>query len=370
MSRGRRSRSPRRRLRRGVTALLVGFSAVAGCGDDPAGPPPDDGVDLDALFRAPSAAEIAGVRAEWDARDPRADDVREELVTPFTVGGAPGTLSVLSHATDAGRHFGIVIRPDGAPPGSLPVVVYGHPGDGGVGVLELDLLLGNLGGLAREIVLVAPSFRDEPVDAGMAIFRSDGPASPWDRDVDDAIALLDAALESVDAADGGRIGAIGFSRGAGVVLLMGVRDPRIDLVVDFFGPTDFFDDFAREIFEEALRGELRDLPGLDVLDERFIQPLAAGVIGIEEVRPELVRRSPVLYADLLPDVQLHHGTDDVVVEVSQAESLVEALLAVGRGAPRDELFIYEGGGHDPLSLEGSVARTVAFLGRLPDGSTR
>ena len=51
-----------------------------------------------------------------------------------------------------------------------------------------------------------------------------------------------------------------------------MRDQRIDAVVEFFGPTDFFGEYAREIFEEALEGELRDLPGLEYFNETVIQP--------------------------------------------------------------------------------------------------
>ena len=95
------------------------------------------------------------------------------------------------------------------------------------------------------------------------------------------------------AADAENVGVLGFSRGAGVGMLMGIRNPRIDRVVEFFGLTDFFGSFVQDIVEDALRGSLRDLPGLAFLSEMYIQPLKRGELTIPEVRSELIRRSPV-----------------------------------------------------------------------------
>ena len=81
-------------------------------------------------------------------------------------------------------------------------------------------------------------------------FLSEGPPSPWDRDVDDTISLLSVALEQAPELDEERVAIVGFSRGGAVGLLTAARDPRIDAVVEFFGLTDLFDEYAREIFEE------------------------------------------------------------------------------------------------------------------------
>ena len=145
---------------------------------------------------------------------------------------------------------------------------------------------------------------------------------------------------------------------------MAVRDRRIDAVVEFFGPTDFFGPFVRGVVEDALRGRPRDLPGLTYLDAQFIQPLQRGELTIQDVRPELIRRSAVYFVDRLPQVQVHHGTADSIVPVSQAQSLIDAMRAAGRTAPAFEFYLYPGGGLDPISLVGSLDRTVLFLGRV------
>jgi dipeptidyl aminopeptidase/acylaminoacyl peptidase len=262
------------------------------------------------------------------------------------------------------RHYGAIIAPEEARPGSVPVLVYAHGGDAGASVEEAIFLSASLGALGGRFVWVVPSFRSETLRAGSSSWTSEGPASPWDRDVDDALALLNVALAMVPEADGARIGLIGFSRGACVALLMGVRDPRIDRIVEFFGPTDFFGAFAQEVVEDALLGELRDLPGLAYLDSEFIQPLKQGELTISDVRPELVRRSPVYWAELLPALQLHHGTADTVVPVGEAERLIEVLEGLGRGAPDFQFYLYTGGVHNPLTLAGSIARTQDFLSQL------
>lgn len=343
-------------------ALFLGALLTA-CGDA-AGPDTEVGVDLGALFAPATPSEVQAVRAEWAARETAPRDARIEATQSFPLGGAPATLRVLSHGIEGGRHYGAVVVPDGAPPASLPVIVYAHGGDAGVDMVELSLVSFAMGSAAAKAVWVVPSFRSESLRAAGRTFRSEGAPSPWDRDVDDAMALLGASLAATPAADGGRVAVVGFSRGGGVALLMAIRDRRVDRVVEFFGPTDFFDGYARRIVEETLDGRPPDLPGVSALRDQFLDPLREGALTVAQVRRELVRRSAVLFAADLPAVQLHHGTADRVVEVTQAESLIATLRAIGRGAPRDEWYLYPGGGHDPLTLPGSFPRTLAFLGPL------
>ena len=105
------------------------------------------------------------------------------------------------------------------------------------------------------------------------MFPSEGLPSPWDV-VDDTMSLLSVAFEHVPELDEERVAILESSRGGAVPLLAAVRDRRIDAVIEFFGPTDFFGEYAHEIFEEALEGELRDLPGLEYFNETVIQPVA------------------------------------------------------------------------------------------------
>jgi fermentation-respiration switch protein FrsA (DUF1100 family) len=145
---------------------------------------------------------------------------------------------------------------------------------------------------------------------------------------------------------------------------MAARAARIDQVVEVSGPTDFFGPHVRAIVEEALRGQTRNLPGFDVLNTRYLQPFREGSLELVEMRRQLLLRSPLYFADRMRGVQVHHGANDDVVEVSHAESLIDRLQDLGRGPPDFEFHTYPGGGHNPLTLSGSQGRIAAYLGRL------
>ena len=319
--------------------------------------------ELDNIFAAPTAAEIEAVRADWAVRDISPVDVFVEFTEAYPLDDTPATLRVVSHQVGEARHYGAIIAPDSAAPGTLPVLMYLHGGDSGVDVGDVDIIAHFLGELRDRVVYVIPSFRSEPLEIGDRVWISTGPGGHWDYDVDDALALLNVALELTPQAKSEGVSIIGGSRGAGVAMLAGIRDERIENIVAFFGPTDFFDDWVRQIVREAALGRPRKLTGVAHLDSIFVQPYMRGEIEVAEVRLELVRRSSVLFAEDLPAVQLHHGDSDETVAVTQAYSMIRAMEALGRETPEFEAFIYEGGGHNLFGLTGAIARAVEFLGR-------
>ena len=319
------------------------------------------GLDLNALFAPPTAMEIAQVEAEWQTREPEVGGVRLEQDSEIpAVLGSPLRVRILSHTVGGHRHYGAVVTPVGAAdPGSLPVILYAHGGDDGVNIDQIVLVNTLLQFQGLSAAFVVPSYRSEPLQLGDEVFLSEGPPSPWDRDVDDTVSLLSVAFEQAPELDEERVAILGLSRGGGVGLLTAARDKRIKAVVEFFGPTDLFGEYALEIFEEALEGELRDLPGLDYMNENVIVPWKEGALSNAAARLELVRRSTVYFVGDLPPVQLHHGTEDAVVAVSQAYRLIEAMDAAGK--TDYEEYIYAGGTHDYTTLLGAPARTAEFL---------
>ena len=319
--------------------------------------------ELDNFFAAPTAAEIEAVRADWAARDISPVDVFVEFTETYPLDETPATLRVVSHQVGEVRHYGAILAPDSAAPGTLPVLMYLHGGDSGVDVGDVDIVGHFLGELRDSFVYVIPSFRNERLEYGDSVWVSTGPGGHWDYDVDDALALLNVALELTPQAKSEGVIIIGGSRGAGVAMLAGIRDERIENIVAFFGPTDFFDDWVRQIVREAVLGRPRKLTGVAHMDSTFVQPYMRGEIELAEVRLELVRRSSVLFAEDLPAVQLHHGDSDETVAVSQAYSMIRAMEALGREPPEFEAFIYEGGGHDVFDLRGAIPRAVGFLWR-------
>ena len=319
--------------------------------------------ELDTLFIAPGDAEIDAVRADWADRDVSATGATVVLDEPMNLAGSATRLRVVSHTVTGARHYGAIIVPDGAAEGDLPILAYLHGGDGGVSIGDVQVAAFALGELRDSFAYVIPSFRAEPLVYGDSVWISEGPPSPWDYDVDDLLALLNVAIEITPEARPDSINLLGGSRGGGVALLAGVRDPRIVRIVSFFGPTYFFDDWVREIVREAALRMPRQLTGVAHLDSTVIQPYIRGEYSRGDARLDLVRRSSALFAEELPSVQLHHGDIDQTVAVSQAEALIAAMEALGRGEPDFEAYIYEGGGHDFLDLSAAIPRAVAFLAR-------
>ena len=320
---------------------------------------------LDVLFAPVDESELAEVRADWAARDLSPAGGTVELEEAYSLGGTPTTVRIVSHLVDGARHYGAIVAPRGAGAERLPILVFAHGGDTGVSV-ENTLFIPTfiLGELRDDFVYVIPSFRDEPLEYGDRIWRSEGPASPWDRDVDDALSLVNLAMETTPEADSDRYFVVGFSRGGGVALLMGARDPRIEGIITFFGPTDFRDDWARDIARLLVTGLTVDLPGVEYLRTEYVVPWWAGDLSIQDARLALIRRSAVLFARDLPALQVHHGDMDGEVSVTQAESLIRAMEEIGRGAPEFEAFIYPGGTHDINALPGAIPRGLEFLRRL------
>lgn len=319
--------------------------------------------ELDTLFMPATDAEIGTVRADWAARDVSVVGARVELEGPLDLVGTPTVLRIVSHTVGGSRHYGAIIVPDGAEERSLPILAYLHGGENGVSIGDIIIAAIALGDLRDRFVYVIPSFRSEPLEYGDSTWVSEGPSSHWNYDVDDVLALLNLAIETIPEARPDSINMFGGSRGGGVALLAGVRDERIARIVTFFGPTYFFDDWVREIVREAALRMPRRLTGVAHLDSTVVQPYIRGDLTRSETRLELVRRSSALWAADLPSVQLHHGTIDATVSVSQARALIERMEALGRGAPDFEAFIYEGGGHDVLGLDEAIPRAVEFLAR-------
>lgn len=357
---------PRQFLNWAVATLAI---ATLGCGGSSNSSSTDDriveGVDLTELFAAPTEQEKSAVIAEWDTRSHAAVNVQILAEDSLSLGSAAATIHVVSHTVGTATHVGAVISPDDAATASLPIVVYLHGGDNGVDVDDLlDLLPLALEENLDDFVYVVPSFRSEDLRYDGSAYSSTGDASPWDRDVDDVLSLIDVALELAPAGDPERIGVVGFSRGACVGMLAGIRDPRIDLVIEFFGPTDFFSPFTEELVADALTDSLPDMPGLATLNDKIIQPLKEGELAIAAVRLDMLRRSPAYFVDRLPPAQGHHGTADQVVPVSEGQRLSAAFVGAGLSSADYTVYFYTGGGHNPVTLFGSFGRVLSFLARL------
>lgn len=362
--------------------LLLVFAA---CDSDDPDPQEDDiryGVNFTRLFSEPTPAEIEAIRQEWAERDPGARDA--ELVASQGAEGA--TFHVVQHTMtdvrtgDDFTHYGLVRIPDNIAIIDEDVLLVHHGGDIGVDAETAIDYAQLYPDLFANTIQVFPSYRSEAIRAesiGLGNHPSGGSESPWDYDVDDAIALYDAVRELFPTETSDRAASLSFSRGAGVALLQAVRDERILGVTEYYGPTDFFDISMQELADSLLAGSQQALflPGAEYLLENVLLPLQ-GPDGeynpeadYDSARLDVLRRSPAYFTASLPAVQIHHHIDDPVVPFRQALRLDEMLtIAPNDGVVDNEYNRYnnelgEGeSGHHPTHLpDANLSATQEFL---------
>jgi len=330
---------------------------------------------LTALFATPTAAELSQVSTELAGGDRSAIDaqvvLRDTLSTDSISADSvqQNEVWIISHTSDGDKHYGALIFPAGAPD-TLPILLFCHWGDSGVNLAsDVGLLLRFAKGLTGNFGIVIPSFRSESITLDTShSWTSEGTASPWKDDVLDGLRLVAAAESLAVTTTGGphlnadSLRTIGFSRGGGVALLAALRDPRTARVVDYFGPTDFFGDYVKNVVRRIMLDSAPDLPGLNDLKTTVIDPLRAGTLNIDSARLELLRRSPARFASKLPPVMIHHGDADTVVDISQSEVLWANLQSQAPAVyAKSQYYVYPGAGHSPLPMLGKVGFSVKFL---------
>ncbi len=327
-----------------------------------------EGVNFDELFALATSEEIDIVQSDWNQRQIKVEGFEQVDSSLILYCNKIATLRIVSHLVDGNRHYGAIIIPTSNDNTKMPLFFYSHGGDEGVNINDLTSMMGTdsqLQELGKKVITVIPSFRSEPLIYGDSIvYKSEGEESPWDSDVDDALSLLKLTQKITPEADSTRIAILGISRGACVGMLMSVREPDIDLVVDYFGPTDFLDKYVQEVTGDVLTGTEWNLPGLDYLTEKIIMPLKNGELSIPAARLELIRRSPVYFLENMAPVQVHHGNGDVVVYVSQAERLHERAQELNLDETQFEIYIYDNSGHDSITILAGLYSVATFLERL------
>lgn len=289
-------------------------------------------------------SDLSRILRDWASRTPVATgwtvvSSSNSVMTPLT-----GTTQLVRFSVDGIQQGGLVWIPNTS--GSHPVVLVGHPGDGGVDD-EIAYLFGTLVGTSNlgggsvnldKVILVFPAYRGENASLGSDTVKSDeSTISPWDRDVDDGLAMLQSVLDRVPGADASRISAIGFSRGAGVSLISALRDARIKSVFDIAGPTDFFCSSIQRVSFAIAANVPVDLPGVNYLGKRYVAPFWNGAISADSIRTALLRRSVARMAAsrVLPKVESVQGLNDSTVfpehmrHLALADSRVDTLPVAG-----------------------------------------
>jgi dipeptidyl aminopeptidase/acylaminoacyl peptidase len=328
-----------------LLVLILGL--LVGCGTElPTQPNPT--AMLDALMMPPTETEIALVTSEFAQQTYVCEDAGFEVID--TRPGQFADFSLVAYHSEDLRLYGIVTQPKVA--GTYRILLYNHGGESGLTTTELDHPL------AFAFVQVASSFRSESVLWFGERFTSEGDPSTWDGDVKDALVMLSCA-ESLTGADAARVVVFGGSRGGGVSLLAAIRMPgRFIQVVELFGPTDFFDPIFRDDLQAWLDGATDTRPGVTLLRQEVVDPYLNGMLSFENARLALLRRSALYFAERLPPVQIHHGTVDDIVPITQSDRLAARLASLNSDS---EYFQYEGKGHDPNLGDELLGRILAFL---------
>ncbi len=387
--------------------VVAALAAALGCGDGsgadrdagsidaaPTDADPGDAapaavpLTLDLLTEPTTADEVDELFAAWEARDTSARDVTVEASGSIALGAEPMTYVVLTHTVGELRHVGAVLVPESlSSPASAPVLVYchgGYTGEDGLPPFRVEDLASRLpdGPLRGELVYVVPAYRGERIEVAGVAYAGEGAPSIGDREVDDAMALLSAALDQVPEADPDRVAVLGESRGGLVALELGARDPRVDLVLDAYGPTDFRIGLASSgvdeaLFDAAVRQALaapddpatlllRSIVPIDQVSEDDGGALVISAAGRRALRENLARSAPLAYAAELPVTEAHHGSIDGTATVEYSRALAEAMAAAGRRSPGPSFtyFEYEGGDHDLATLPGAVDRLGEAIERV------
>lgn len=309
-------------------------------------------LDLSLLFEEPTSAEIASVRADWNARD----------VQPYnwqTVGSGPllgFTADVVSHTVSGDIHYGVVRHPlNYDPNGSHPILIVNHGGTSGTSVASVNPFSQN--GCFDSFFIIAPSFSGEPLNTaslGLGTLTSEGEISEFDGDIDDVLALLNGTIANYSGAEAGNINVFGGSRGAGVSYLMSVRDSRIRRAVYFFGATDHMTYPGLETDLDSATGPFYNT--IRTVADDYM----AGNLSLADARAALLSRSTIHFINSLPsNIQIHHGDQDLAVPVENSRLIDEALTNRNLPTGSYSYFEYPGGGHG--MLPDSITRRDEFL---------
>ena len=355
-------------------AALAAVLALSACGETPvsvcapeidptceAPPGPGDevvgGVNLTALFAAPTPAEVDSARLDVPAVPTPAS---RTLTEAAPADGARRFVLALDDSLGR-RVVTALVRVPGVAGETSPlpvVVVLPEPDDAGPD----DLLTApGFGPLLTGTVQVVVAYRGgalalESRQAGAANGprASDLAADPYRSDVADVLAVV-AALPGVPRADPSRLGVVGVGRG-GTVALLAAPTLGARAVVTLGAPTDLFAASFVSDVRDLLAGRpvTTPYPALDALARPALE--VRDGLALEDARRALVALSPSRLRLDLPPVLGLHADDDQVVGQDQLSALRRAL---SEGPGVGVLEVVEGTTHDGLRDQPRVQSQIA-----------
>jgi len=186
------------------------------------------------------------------------------------------------------------------------------------------------------------------------------------RSTGDITLLIDAA-STYPEVDRSRIGALGFSEGAVVGLLMGAHDPdRIKAIVAYYPITDFPHWYAGK--RSGLSDRIIFALG------RWQMRVESGAPDEEHFQTMLRLASPLFMAEFVrAPVLFVHGADDTLLPLEESERMAEKLKASGTTVEvlvvpdAGRLFNFRDPSKAKVAWDATVAWLEKYLRRKPGG---
>lgn len=232
---------------------------------------------------------------------------------------------------------GFSVRPVSSHDSKLPVIIYNRGGNAAHARIEIHTLFQRLFPLAEQgFFVIATQYRGsglrgEGIDAGKDEFGG--------ADVNDVMALFDL-IDDSPFADKGRIGMLGWSRGAIMSFLAATRTDRLSALVVGGAPSD-------------IERELEARPEMESVFEARIPNY------VNDRKAALESRSVLRWADRLPKslpILILHGSSDKNVTLDSALNLAGELKILSIPF---RLVVYENGNHSLLSHREAVNVEIA-----------
>jgi len=323
--------------------------------------------DLLPLFSEATIDEIAQLRQDWITRPTDATSFTHDRFAERD----GFTISRVSFNYEGLKQYGMVRFPRHySADGSFPVVIYHHGGEQGlyyVSAADFDETFPT-GCVADSAFVLAPTYRGETFSGSDVLGNrlSEGELSLWDRDCDDAMAMLTAFLAVTPEADIHRITSFGRSRGATVAYHMAVRDHRVRRSVIMFGASNF----RHENIINDCQLEVDDgIAATNTLSRKvmanIVWPWLQGEKSLADARQMLNGWSIRYTLNGNVKMQVHHGDTDEAIVIDHAILVDEIMNQWGAGLPGYAFFSYPGAGHNPFDFDGYEVRVEDFI-CLPD----
>jgi dipeptidyl aminopeptidase/acylaminoacyl peptidase len=238
------------------------------------------------------------------------------------------TVRIVQHTVNGVQHYGAVTVPKVPGPGKLAVVADLDGLEDNNAPLDVSRKLRNLNGQAVSAVFVFPAFRGRALQFGGRTWQAGGDwCDAFDGAADDTMALLNVVATIEPAADVSKLMVRGGSRGGGVSLLLGERDPRVKVVFAGSAPVDF-------VRQDVAAG----------YGQMYQCQFFTGKTP-EQSRQAMIAASAFHFPMLssVSKVYLDHGGADPIVPVLNATEMSKRIVADG---VKVDLMIYPGAGHD------------------------